>query len=157
MERIIEHLEEGPDEGPCEAPVALRHAAALSSHFKADPASFHRQSSHFPWWFLHDRPVNEGWDFQDGNPPEATKRCFDCLAIFKEALATEEAKMPRKQKGMELSELVKWSELQELCGFTCSCLVDSSTHLVSYACSYGNAWVLSGGTNVSMIWKLDRK
>jgi hypothetical protein len=27
-----------------------------------------------PWWLLHDRPVNEEWDFKDGNPPEATKR-----------------------------------------------------------------------------------
>lgn len=62
-----------------------------------------------PWWLLHDRPVNEEWDFKDGNPPEATKRYFNCLDIFKEALAKEEAKMPR-QPGTKLSELVKWSE-----------------------------------------------
>lgn len=61
-----------------------------------------------PWWLLHDRPVNEEWDYyKDGNPPEPTKRYFDCLAIFQEALANEEAKI---NQGMELSELVKWSE-----------------------------------------------
>ncbi|KAJ5145893.1 uncharacterized protein N7515_000457 [Penicillium bovifimosum] len=62
-----------------------------------------------PWWLLHDRPVNEEWDFVDGNPPEATKRYINCLDIFKEALVKEEAKMPREQ-GTELSKLVEWSE-----------------------------------------------
>lgn len=62
-----------------------------------------------PWWLLHDRPVNEEWDFKDGNPPEATKRYFSCLNIFKEALAKEEAKMS-KRLGTELSKLVEWSE-----------------------------------------------
>ncbi|CAG8049799.1 unnamed protein product [Penicillium olsonii] len=62
-----------------------------------------------PWRLLHDRPVNEEWDFSDGNPPEATKRYFHCLNIFKEALAKEEMKFPRSQH-KQLSELVKWSE-----------------------------------------------
>jgi len=62
-----------------------------------------------PWWLLHDRPVNEEWDFEDGNAPEATKRYFDCLGIFKEALTKEEAKMSRSQE-TDLPSLVKWSE-----------------------------------------------
>ncbi|KAJ5153974.1 uncharacterized protein N7500_009413 [Penicillium coprophilum] len=34
------------------------------------------------WWLLYNRPVNEEWDFKDSNPPEATKRYFNCLNIF---------------------------------------------------------------------------
>ncbi|KAJ5788919.1 Aminoglycoside phosphotransferase [Penicillium psychrosexuale] len=39
-----------------------------------------------PWWLLHDRPVNDEWDFENSyHPPVATERYFDCLRIFKEA------------------------------------------------------------------------
>ncbi|CAG8917487.1 unnamed protein product [Penicillium salamii] len=62
-----------------------------------------------PWWLLHDRPVNEEWDFRDGNPPEATKRYFNCLGIFKEALAKEGTKFPSSQY-TQLSQLIEWSE-----------------------------------------------
>jgi hypothetical protein len=60
-----------------------------------------------PWWLLHDRPVNEEWDFSDGKPPDATQRYFKCLDIFKRVLAEEEAKIQSQQ---EVSELVNWSE-----------------------------------------------
>lgn len=64
-----------------------------------------------PWWLLHDRPVNDEWDFEDSKPPAATERYFNCLKIFNEVLAKEEAKLPRRQyKQLELSELIKWSE-----------------------------------------------
>lgn len=59
-----------------------------------------------PWWLLHDRPVNEEWDFSDGRPPDATQRYFKCLDIFKHVLAVEEAKI----QSQEVSELVNWSE-----------------------------------------------
>lgn len=59
-----------------------------------------------PWWLLHDRPVNEEWDFSGGKPPDATQRYFKCLDIFKRVLAEEDA----KSQSQEVSELVNWSE-----------------------------------------------
>ncbi|KAE8326198.1 hypothetical protein BDV39DRAFT_193716 [Aspergillus sergii] len=35
-----------------------------------------------PWWFLMDRPVNEEWDFEENDAPEATDRYFRYLEIL---------------------------------------------------------------------------
>ena len=62
-----------------------------------------------PWWLLHDRPVNDEWDFNGGDPPEVSTRYFDCLKIFQEALAKEEQVFCGSQS-KQLLELIKWSE-----------------------------------------------
>lgn len=61
-----------------------------------------------PWWLLLDRPVNDEWDFENGEAPKATDRYFECLEVFKRVLAEEEAKAAGN--GKKLSELIKWSE-----------------------------------------------
>ncbi|CAI7666447.1 unnamed protein product, partial [Penicillium bialowiezense] len=65
-----------------------------------------------PWWLLHDRPVNEEWDFKDGNAPRAKDRYFHCLEIFKRVLAKEETAFAGSQ-GTKLSDLISWSEASE--------------------------------------------
>ncbi|KAI2670582.1 hypothetical protein LCP963914a_9840 [Penicillium roqueforti] len=60
-----------------------------------------------PWWLLLDRPVNNEWDFEEGEAPKVTKRYFKCLDIFKRVLEEEESKIPGSDK---LFELVKWSK-----------------------------------------------
>ncbi|KAJ5194850.1 uncharacterized protein N7498_008288 [Penicillium cinerascens] len=62
-----------------------------------------------PWWLLLDRPVNDEWDFEEGEAPKPTDRYFKCLEIFKHVLEEEESKMVGDDK-KELYELVKWSE-----------------------------------------------
>ncbi|KAE8148026.1 hypothetical protein BDV25DRAFT_142161 [Aspergillus avenaceus] len=62
-----------------------------------------------PWWLLLDRPVNDEWDFEEGEAPKATDRYFRCLEIFKRVLAEEEARMTGF-RNKELSTLIKWSE-----------------------------------------------
>lgn len=62
-----------------------------------------------PWWLLLDRPINEEWDFDIGEPPKVTSRYFKHLEMFKRVLDEEEAKMPEHHE-REVSNLVKWSE-----------------------------------------------
>lgn len=62
-----------------------------------------------PWWLLLDRPINEEWDFELGEPPEVTSRYFKHLEMFKRVLDEEEAKTPEHHE-REVSKLVKWSE-----------------------------------------------
>lgn len=62
-----------------------------------------------PWWLLHDRPVNEEWDFKDGNAPQAKDSYFHCLEIFKRVLAKEETALSGS-RGTKLSDLISWSE-----------------------------------------------
>lgn len=61
-----------------------------------------------PWWLLLDRPVNEEWDFEEGEAPKATDRYFRCLEIFMHVLEEEEARMTGNGR-RELTELVRWS------------------------------------------------
>jgi len=62
-----------------------------------------------PWWLLQDRPVNDIWDYNNGEPPKVAVRYFRYLEIFNRVLEEEEeAKMPGCEK--ELSNLVKWSQ-----------------------------------------------
>lgn len=61
-----------------------------------------------PWWLLLDRPVNDEWDFENGEAPQVTDRYFKYLEIFKRALEEEEVKTSGDDK--KLSELVKWSQ-----------------------------------------------
>jgi hypothetical protein len=61
-----------------------------------------------PWWLLLDRPVNDEWDFEDGEAPKPTDRYFKCLEIFLRVLEEEETKMTESGR-RELTELVKWS------------------------------------------------
>ncbi|OGM47183.1 hypothetical protein ABOM_003940 [Aspergillus bombycis] len=61
-----------------------------------------------PWWLLMDRPVNEEWDFEQGDAPKATDRYFKYLENFVRVLSEEEAKMTANGR-KELTELVKWS------------------------------------------------
>ncbi|KAJ0415189.1 hypothetical protein BJY00DRAFT_327199 [Aspergillus carlsbadensis] len=61
-----------------------------------------------PWWLLLDRPVNDEWDFEEGEAPKATDRYFKCLEIFIRVLEEEETKMTESSR-RELTELVKWS------------------------------------------------
>ncbi|KAJ5142693.1 uncharacterized protein N7515_001480 [Penicillium bovifimosum] len=61
-----------------------------------------------PWWLLLDRPVNDEWDFEEGEAPKDTDRYFKCLEIFIRVLEEEETRM--KESGRrELTELVRWS------------------------------------------------
>ncbi|KAF9884638.1 hypothetical protein FE257_001391 [Aspergillus nanangensis] len=62
-----------------------------------------------PWWFLLDRPINDEWDFEDGEAPKATDRYFECLEIFTRVLAEEEAKMTGNHR-KELTDLIEWSK-----------------------------------------------
>ncbi|KAB8222000.1 hypothetical protein BDV33DRAFT_229878 [Aspergillus novoparasiticus] len=62
-----------------------------------------------PWWLLMDRPVNEKWDFEEKDAPEATDRYFKYLEIFIRVLSDEEDKMTGNGR-KELTELVKWSK-----------------------------------------------
>ncbi|KAF9884365.1 hypothetical protein FE257_001821 [Aspergillus nanangensis] len=62
-----------------------------------------------PWWLLLDRPINDEWDFEDGEAPKATDRYFECLKIFTRVLAEEEAKMTGNHQ-KELTDLVEWSK-----------------------------------------------
>ncbi|KAJ5584909.1 uncharacterized protein N7459_004709 [Penicillium hispanicum] len=61
-----------------------------------------------PWWLLLDRPVNDEWDFEEGEAPKATDRYFKCLEIFIRVLEEEETRMTESNR-RELTELVKWS------------------------------------------------
>lgn len=61
-----------------------------------------------PWWLLLDRPVNDEWDFEEGEAPKATDRYFKYLEIFQRVLGEEESQIRGDDK-KELSELVKWS------------------------------------------------
>ncbi|KAH1515606.1 hypothetical protein KXW39_000824 [Aspergillus fumigatus] len=61
-----------------------------------------------PWWLLLDRPVNDEWDFEEGEAPKATDRYFKCLEIFIHVLEEEEIRMT-ENGSRELSELVRWS------------------------------------------------
>lgn len=61
-----------------------------------------------PWWLLLDRPVNDEWDFEDGEAPKTTDRYFECLEIFIRVLEEEETRMTEDGR-RELTELVKWS------------------------------------------------
>ncbi|PIG79058.1 hypothetical protein AARAC_008064 [Aspergillus arachidicola] len=62
-----------------------------------------------PWWPLMDRPVNEEWDFEEKDAPDATDRYFKYLEIFIWVLSDEEDKMTGNGR-KELTELVKWSK-----------------------------------------------
>ncbi|TQB75773.1 hypothetical protein MPDQ_001737 [Monascus purpureus] len=57
---------------------------------------------------LLDRPVNDEWDFEEGEAPKATDRYFKCLEIFLRVLEEEETRMTESGR-RELTELVKWS------------------------------------------------
>ncbi|KAE8164665.1 hypothetical protein BDV40DRAFT_298230 [Aspergillus tamarii] len=61
-----------------------------------------------PWWLLLDRPVNDEWDFEDGEAPKTTDRYFECFEIFIRVLEEEETRMTEDGR-RELTELVKWS------------------------------------------------
>lgn len=61
-----------------------------------------------PWWLLLDRPVNDEWDFEEGEAPKATDRYFKCLEIFIRVLEEEEIRMTENGP-RELSQLVRWS------------------------------------------------
>lgn len=61
-----------------------------------------------PWWLLLDRPVNDEWDFKEGEAPKATGRYFRCLEMFIRVLEEEETRM-KESSQRELTELVKWS------------------------------------------------
>ncbi|KAL5686827.1 hypothetical protein EMGR_002393 [Emarellia grisea] len=71
----------------------------------AGPAQFLGSA---PWWLLLDRPVNDEWDFEEGEAPKATDRYFECLEIFIHVLEEEEIGMTENGP-KELSELVRWS------------------------------------------------
>lgn len=62
-----------------------------------------------PWWLLMDRPLNEEWDFDEDDAPEATDRYFKYLEIFIRVLSDEEGKMTGNGR-KELTELVKRSK-----------------------------------------------
>ncbi|QMW33399.1 hypothetical protein G4B84_008830 [Aspergillus flavus NRRL3357] len=62
-----------------------------------------------PWWLLMDRPLNEEWDFEEDDAPEATDRYLKCLEIFIRVLSDEEGKMTGNGR-KELTELVKRSK-----------------------------------------------
>ncbi|KAE8340631.1 hypothetical protein BDV24DRAFT_151762 [Aspergillus arachidicola] len=57
-----------------------------------------------PWWPLMDRPVNEEWDFEEKDAPDATDRYFKYLEIFIWVLSDEEDKMTGNGR-KELTEL----------------------------------------------------
>ena len=61
-----------------------------------------------PWWLLLDRPINDEWDFEQGEAPKATDRYFKCLEIFIRVLEEEVTRMKESSR-RELTELVKWS------------------------------------------------
>jgi hypothetical protein len=62
-----------------------------------------------PWWLLGDRPINEAWDFYNGEPPQVASRYMRYLEIFTSVLKEEEVKIPGHEK-KELSTLVEWSK-----------------------------------------------
>lgn len=62
-----------------------------------------------PWWLLMDRPTNQAWDCDNGEPARITTRYFRYLDIFKRVLEQEEARAPGHEN-KELSSLVRWSE-----------------------------------------------
>lgn len=61
-----------------------------------------------PWWLLLDRPVNDEWDFEEGEAPRVTDRYFTCLEIFIRVLEEEESKMTGNGRN-ELTDLIKLS------------------------------------------------
>lgn len=62
-----------------------------------------------PWWLLFDRPVNEEWDFVEGEPPPVVDRYSRHLEMFRRVLDEEEATMPEYRE-KEFSKLLSWSE-----------------------------------------------
>ncbi len=62
-----------------------------------------------PWWLLQDRPINEEWNWKDGQPPKLAGRYFKCLDMYKRVLEEEEARMQGHEE-KELSSLVRWSQ-----------------------------------------------
>ncbi len=53
-----------------------------------------------PRWLLQDMPINEEWNWKDGQPPKLAERYFKCLDMYKR-VQEEETRM----QGHEEKEL----------------------------------------------------